>query len=95
MNIWKAQENFEDKANGKFDLKTFRKSSIRKVYDSLHGISNQNISLSNGVEIMAYCLVDGKVEQDSAFETNLYNDLLQQLKNMKAGFVSLKILTSP
>ena len=81
-----AQENFEDEANGKFDLKKFRKSSIRKVYDSLHGISDDRTSLSNAVEIMAYCLIDGKVEQESAFETKLYNDFVEQLRKMKAGF---------
>ena len=71
-------------------MKLFRESSIRKVYDSLHGISAQAIPLSNAVEIMAYCLVDGKVEQESEFETNLYNDLVGSLKKMKAGFPSLK-----
>ena len=34
---------------------------------------------------MAYCLVDGKVEQESPFEMNLYNELVEQLKEMKAG----------
>ena len=34
---------------------------------------------------MAYCLVDGKVDQESKFETNLYNELLKQIKQ-KAGF---------
>ena len=75
----------------KFDLKKFRKSSIRKVYDSLHGISHKAIPLANAVEIMAYCLVDGKVDQDSAFETNLYNHLVKTLKEMKARFPILKI----
>ena len=59
-------------------------------YDSLHGISAQAIPLSNAVEIMAYCLVDGKVDQESGFETNLYNDLVSSLKKLKAGFYSLK-----
>ena len=39
---------------------------------------------------MAYCLIDGKVEQESVFETNLYNELLDQLKQMKAGLRALK-----
>ena len=81
----KAQENFQNEANKKFVLKQFRKTSIRKVYDSLHGISDEAIPLSNAVEIMAYCLVDGKVEQESPFEMNLYNELVEQLKSMKAG----------
>ena len=68
-------------------MKQFRKSSIRKVYDSLHGISNAKTPLSNSVEIMAYCLVDGKVEQESSFETKLYNDLVEQLRDMKAGIL--------
>ena len=60
--------------------------SIRKVYDCLHGISTDGIPLSNAIEIMAYCMVDGKLEQDSEFEINLYNDLVEQLKSMKTGF---------
>ena len=64
-----------------FDLKAFRKSSIIKVYDSLHGISADVVELSEAVEILAYCLMDGKVDQKSSFETCLYNDLLEQLKN--------------
>jgi len=60
--------------------------SIRKVYDALHGISNDTVSLSTAVEIIAYCLIDGKVEQGSGFETDLYNDLVAQLKTMKDGF---------
>ena len=88
----KAQKNFDKKTSTKkFDLKKFRKSSIRKVYDSLHGISHKAIPLANAVEIMAYCLVDGKVDQDSAFETNLYNHLVKTLKEMKAWFPILKI----
>ena len=39
---------------------------------------------------MAYCLIDGKVEQESVFETNLYNQLLKQLKSLKAGLRALK-----
>ena len=60
--------------------------SIRKVYDSLHGISDDTVSLSSAVEIIAYCLIDGKLEQGSGFETDLYNDLVVQLKSMKDGF---------
>jgi len=81
----KARKNFENRENRKFNLKQFRKASIRKVYDSLHGISSEGIPLTNAVEIMAYCLVDEKVDQESVFETNLYNELLEQMKK-KAGF---------
>ena len=81
----------DDRRNKKFDLTQFRELSIRKVYDSLHGISGKAIPLSNAVEIMAYCLVDGKVKQESVFETNLYNELVEQLRAMKARF-SLKYL---
>ena len=56
------------------------------MYDALHGISNSTVPLSNAVEIMAYCLVDGKVDQESEFETNLYNNLEKQFEKMKAGF---------
>ena len=71
-----------------FDLKAFRKSSIRKVYDSLHGISTDIVELSEAVEILAYCLMDGKVDQKSSFETCLYNDLVEQLKNNEVIYSS-------
>ena len=89
-----AQENFEGEAKKKFNLKQFRKTSIRKVYDSLHGISNEAVRLSDAVEMMAYCLIDGKLEQESVFETNLYNDLVEQLKGMKDGFTYLNFSSS-
>ena len=73
-------------------MKQFRKTSIRKVYDALHGISAKNIPLSNAVEIMAYCLVDGKVDQESEFETNLYNNLVKQFEKMKAGFLNIEFV---
>ena len=85
-NNHKAQQKFEGKTNKKFVVKQFRKTSIRIVYDSLHGLSSEAIPLSNALEIMAYCLVDGKVEQESAFETNLYKNLLKKFKEMKDSF---------
>ena len=72
-------------------MKFFRKTSIKKVYDSLYGISTDGVELSEAVEILSYCLIDGKVDQKSLFETYLYNDLLQQLKNDKVNsFVEIK-----
>ena len=35
---------------------------------------------------MAYCLYDGKVDQESEFETTMYRSLLDQLKSMEDGF---------
>ena len=55
------------------------------MYDSLHGISTDGVELSEAVEILAYCLMDGKVDQKSLLETYLYNDLLGQLKNDKVN----------
>ena len=57
----------------------------QKSYDSLHGISTDNVKLSEAVEIMAYCLMDGKVDQKSRFETYLYKDLLDQLRKYKVN----------
>ena len=57
------------------------------MYDSLHGISTDRVELSEAVEILAYCLMDGKVEQKSLFETYLYNDLLGQLKNDEVNLI--------
>ena len=79
----KARGNFDGGQNKEFNLRKFRKSSIQKVYDSLHGISNERVDLTEAIEIMAYCLDDGKIELDSEFETELYTSLLEQLDKMK------------
>ena len=63
----------------------FRKCSIQKVYDSMHGISTENVQISEAVEIMAYCLMDGKVEQKSTFESQLYEELLKQMMEALPG----------
>ena len=38
--------------------------------------------MSHALEAIAYCLFDGKVDQKSKFETDLYNDLVEQLNNL-------------
>ena len=82
----KAGDNLHGDKKKIFDLKKFRQCSIKKVYDSLHGIPRNYVELSEIIEIMAYCLMDGKIDQKSVFETRLYNDLLEQLKNDKEWF---------
>ena len=80
----KDRENFQGEKIS--DLKQFRQCSIKKVFDSMHGISRDYVKLSEVVEIMAYCMADGKIDQKSVFETRLYDDLLEQLKNDKGRF---------
>jgi len=83
LTLHQARKNFEEKNNKTFDLKKFCKAPIRIVFDALHGISTDYVKLPEALEIMAYCLYDGKVDQQSEFETSLYNSLLDQLKEMK------------
>ena len=42
--------------------------------------------LLEAVEIMAYCLYDGKVDQESEFETKMYKSLIEQLTSMQDSF---------
>ena len=41
--------------------------------------SIDNVSLTNALEIIKYCLYDGKVDQGSTFETKLYKSLVTQI----------------
>ena len=59
-------------------------SSINdSAYSPLHLwiFCKENIPIHNAIEIIAYCHFDGKIEQASKFETNLCNDLLEQMKS--------------
>ena len=40
------------------------------------------VKISQALEIIAYCLFDGKVDQKSKFETSLYSDLFDQLREL-------------
>ena len=69
----------------------FRKRSMKIIYDVRHGISKESIQLSEAVEIMAHCVINGEVDQKSKFECCLYEDLLEQFMNMKVCFHTLNL----
>ena len=48
----------------------------------MHGISTENIQISEAAEIMVYCLMDGKVDQKSVFESQLYDELILEMINV-------------
>ena len=47
-----------------------------------------SVKLSETLEILAYCLFDGKVDQKSEFETELYHNLIRTLQQrcLELGF---------
>ena len=55
--------------------------TVSHLLKLLSNHSKENIPIDNVIEIIAYCHFDGKIEQKSRFETNLCNDLLDQLKS--------------
>ena len=59
----------------------------------MHGISTENIQISEAAEILVYCLMDGKVDQKSAFECQLYEELRGQFNNFfEDGFLHVQYL---
>ena len=54
-------------------------TSLQSYYSNFHPHS---VKTSEALEIIAYCLFDGKVDQKSKLETDLYNDLVEQLKDL-------------
>ena len=53
-----------------------------------------SVKLSEALEILAYCLFDGKVDQKSEFETELYRNLIRALQQqcLEFGFYKLQLL---
>ena len=45
-----------------------------------------SVELSEALEILAYCLFDGKVDQKSELETRLYDFLLSEFKSFRFQF---------
>ena len=48
-----------------------------------------SVKLSEALEILAYCLYDGKIDQKSEFEKGLYDDIVDELRiqSFKFGFL--------
>ena len=60
-----------------FDFSEFHLTSVRKVFDLLHGLDIEHITLATAVEIMVFCYFYGKINRktESEFETNLFQTL--------------------
>ena len=64
---------------------------MKIIYDVLHGISKESIQLSEAIEMITHCVINGEVDQKSKFECRLYEDLLEQFMNMKVCFHALNL----
>ena len=74
------------KENRKFDLKLFRKQSLKIAFDALYGLPNDHIAIHELVELIAYLHFDGKIEQGSKFEVQMNETVIKQLKNNEELF---------
>ena len=68
----KARTKFSGTKNNIFDFSAFHLTSVRKVFDLLHGLDIEKVTLATALEIMIFCNYDGKITQKSEFETNLF-----------------------
>ena len=71
-----GNENLETLNFSKFHL-----SSVRKVFDLLHGLDIEKITLATAVEIMVFCNYYGNIIGKSEFETNLFQTLSDLIGN--------------
>ena len=64
-------------------------TGVKSVFHSL-----STVNLSEALEILAYCLFDGKIDQKSEFEIGLYDELLNdfQLERFKFGFFTVETI---
>ena len=83
MKHHESEKDFEDVQNRTLDLNVFRKDSMRKVFDTLHGIPNE-IEIPTAVEIISFCFYKNKIKEGSKFEKSLYKQLIRQIKEDEA-----------
>ena len=62
-------------------MSVFRKQSVKIAFDALYGLINDNIAIHELVELIAYLHFDGKLEQGSKFEVQMFETVLEQLKD--------------
>ena len=51
----KARAKFKGKKNNIFDFTAFRMQTIRKIFDLMHGLDIQELSLAEAGEALIYC----------------------------------------
>ena len=49
------------------------------------------MNLSDAFEIIEYCLYEGKIDLDSAFETDLYTSLVTQINEFQDSLQAIQI----
>ena len=47
----------------------------------MNELPKENIEIHQAAELIAYCYFDGKIDQESKFETQICETLLNQIKN--------------
>ena len=62
-------------------MNLFRKQSIKIAFDALYGLINENFALHELIELIAYLHFDGKLDQGSKFEVQIFETVLEQFKN--------------
>jgi len=73
---YKARQEFRGKKNNIFDFSSFHLATIRHIFDLMHGLDIEKLTLATVVEMMIFCNYDGKITQKSEFETTLFQTLV-------------------
>ena len=77
--LFKARQNFEEPSNRTFTYDRFSYKVVRVFFDQLHHVTTNEVSLADALDLMVFCNHEGQMDQQSEFETRLYQDLLQQI----------------
>ena len=73
----KARQNFANPSI--FTYEDFSYKVVRIFFDQLHGVTSNEISLTDALELMVFCNHLGQIDQKSKFETRLYVELCTKI----------------
>ena len=75
----KARQNFDESSKRTFTYDDFSYNVVRVFFDQLHHVTTNEVSLIDALELMVFCNHQGQIDMKSEFETQLYEELSDQI----------------
>ena len=75
----KARQNFDEPSKRTFTYENFSYNVVKVFFEQLHHVTLNEVSLIDALELMVFCNHQGQIDMKSGFETQLHEELSDQI----------------
>ena len=76
---FKARQNFDESSERTFTFEDFSYNVVKVFFDQLHHVTTNEVSLIDALELLVFCNHQGQLDMKSGFETQLHEELSDQI----------------